>query len=70
MRVHMWAGGGAEGEGDKQVPAEWRAWTRNQQGTQSQDPEIMTWAEIKSQTLTAWATQVPHTTYDLNIYII
>ena len=29
---------------------------------QSQDPEMMTWTELKSQRLTNWATQVPNLT--------
>ena len=47
-------GGGAEGDGQGWLHAEHRAWG----GAQSQDPEIMTWAEIKSH-LTNWTTQVP-----------
>ena len=43
----MQAGGGAEGEEDKWTPY----WGGAQQGALSQDPEIMTWTEIKSQML-------------------
>ena len=47
--------GGVKGEGEdlRQSPensAEYRAWLR----ALSYDPEIMTWAEIKSWTLNQW----------------
>ena len=49
---------GMERENLKQMPH----WDRAQHGAQSHDPEVMTWTEIKSQTLnclTDWATQAP-----------
>ena len=52
-----WAGG-AEGEGEKissRLCTEHGAW----HGTRSHNPEIMTWAETKSQTLNRLATEVP-----------
>ena len=49
------AGGEGERENLKQIPTEHRA----HQGAWFQDPEIMTWANIKSQTLNQLSHSVP-----------
>ena len=47
----MWVGEGAGGEGDWESQVDSESEHRAPWGAESHDPEIMTWAKIKSQIL-------------------